>query len=195
MSHLLEVKNLSVYYGTVKAIDNSSLFVNEGEIVAILGANGAGKSTLLKAVCGLVPIAQGEVFFRSQDIKGLTPDALVKKRISLVPEGRHIFQSMTVLENLVIASENLLIGAKNLVVGAFTIGGNAATQEAANKVFELFPVLRERKNQKAGTLSTGEQQMLSIGRALMLKPDLLLLDEPSLCLSPNYVEMVFKKLG
>jgi branched-chain amino acid transport system ATP-binding protein len=180
MSKLLEVKNLSVNYGTVRAIDNSSIFVNEREIVAILGPNGAGKSTLLKAVCGLVPIAQGEILFRGKSIKGFTLDQLVKLGISLVPEGRRVFQSMTVVENL--------------ELGAFTINDRTTIKESLIKVFELFPVLRERKNQKAGTLSTGEQQMLSIGRALMLKLTLLLLDEPSLGLSPNYVELVFEKL-
>lgn len=180
MTKLLEVKNLSVYYGTVRALDSSSIFVNEGEIVAILGPNGAGKSTLLKAVCGLVSITRGEVQFQGKDIKGLTPDQLVKLGISLVPDGRRIFQSMTVIENL--------------EMGAFTINNSDSIKESLKKLFEPFPVLKERKSQNAGTLSTGEQQMLSIGRALMLKPALLLLDEPSLGLSPNYVELVFEKL-
>jgi len=182
MSKILEVKNLSVYYGTVRALEDVSFSVNQGEIVALLGPNGAGKSTVLKAICGLVPIKKGEIFFKDKSINGLTPDRLVKKGLCLVPEGRRLFTTMTVIENL--------------KMGAFTLsGGNSPElQGRLEKVFHLFPILRERKKQKAGTLSSGEQQMLAIGRALMLKPLLLLLDEPSLGLSPNYVEGVFEKL-
>jgi len=182
MSKILEVKNLSVYYGTVRALEDVSFSVNQGEIVSLLGPNGAGKSTALNAICGLVPIKKGEIFFQDKSINGLTPNRLVKKGLCLVPEGRRIFTSMTVLENL--------------EMGAFTVHGNNRTEikDRVDKVFHLFPILKERKKQKAGTLSSGEQQMLAIGRALMLKPELLLLDEPSLGLSPNYVEAVFEKL-
>jgi len=182
MSKILEVKNLSVYYGTVRALEDISFSVNQGEIVALLGPNGAGKSTALKAICGLVPIRKGEIFFQDGSINGLTPDRLVKRGLCLVPEGRRVFTTMTVLENL--------------EMGAFTLsrGNSPELQGRLEKVFHLFPILRERKKQKAGTLSSGEQQMLAIGRALMLKPLLLLLDEPSLGLSPNYVEVVFDKL-
>lgn len=182
MSKILEVRNLSVYYGTVRALENVSFFVNQGEIVALLGPNGAGKSTALNAICGLVSVKNGEILFQEKSIKGLSPDSLVKKGLSLVPEGRRIFTSMTALENL--------------EMGAFTLarGNNSELQGRLEKVFHLFPILRERRKQKAGTLSSGEQQMLAIGRALMLKPSLLLLDEPSLGLSPNYVETVFEKL-
>lgn len=182
MNKILEVKNLSVYYGTVRAIENASFLVNRGEIVAMIGPNGAGKSTALKAICGLVPINKGEIRFEGEDIKGLTPDRLVRKGLCLVPEGRRIFPTMTVLENL--------------EMGAFTMTSNrdSIVKDRMEKVFELFPVLKDRRRQKAGTLSSGEQQMLAVGRALILKPSLLLLDEPSLGLSPNYVETVFEKL-
>jgi branched-chain amino acid transport system ATP-binding protein len=182
MSKILEVRNLSVYYGTVRALENVSFLVNYGEIVALLGPNGAGKSTALNAICGLVSVKNGEILFQEKSIKGLSPDSLVKKGLSLVPEGRRIFTSMTVLENL--------------EMGAFTVPRKNISEirYRLEKVFHLFPILKDRKNQKAGTLSTGEQQMLAIGRALMLKPLLLLLDEPSLGLSPNFVEAVFEKL-
>lgn len=182
MSKILEVKNLSVYYGTVRALEDVSFFISQGEIVVLLGPNGAGKSTALNAICGLVSVKNGEILFQEESIKGLSPDSLVKKGLSLVPEGRRIFTSMTVLENL--------------EMGAFTVPKKGISEIKAKleKVIHLFPILRERKRQKAGTLSSGEQQMLAIGRALMLNPTLLLLDEPSLGLSPNYVETVFEKL-
>jgi len=182
MKKILEVVNLSVFYGTVRALEDVSFHVNEGEIVAMIGPNGAGKSTTLKSICGLVPIKEGTINYKEQVINGLMPDALVKKGLCLAPENRHIFSSMTVLENL--------------EMGAYTIPRKEKTliKERLESVFQLFPVFAERKYQKAGTLSTGEQQMLAIGRALMLKPSLLLLDEPSSGLSPNYVEIVFKKL-
>jgi len=183
MNRLLEVIDLTVYYdGTVRALENVSFFVNRGEIVAMIGPNGAGKSTALKAVCGLVPIQEGSIKYQGSEITGLSPDGLVKKGLSLVPEGRRIFSTMTVQENL--------------EMGAFTLSREQRSelQSRLERVFHLFPILKERKKQKAGTLSSGEQQMLAIGRALMLNPKLLLLDEPSLGLSPNYVEAVFGKL-
>ena len=182
MSKLLEVNNLTVYYGTVRALEKASFYVNPGEIVAMIGPNGAGKSTALNAVCGLIPVKEGEIKFQGKNIRRLSPDQLVKKGVSLVPEGRRIFSSMTVQENL--------------EMGAFTISRKekALAKERLAKVYGLFPILSERRKQKAGTLSSGEQQMLAIGRALMLEPKLLMLDEPSLGLSPNYVDIVFKKL-
>ena len=182
MSKLLEVNNLAVYYGTVRALEKASFYVNPGEIVVMIGPNGAGKSTALNAVCGLVPAKEGDIKFQGTNIKGLSLDQLVKKGLLLVPEGRRIFSTMTVLENL--------------EMGAFTISRKekALTKERLAKVYGLFPILGERRKQKAGTLSSGEQQMLAIGRALMLEPKLLLLDEPSLGLSPNYVDIVFEKL-
>ena len=184
---MLEVKDLSVNYGTVKAINHISLEINEGEIVALIGPNGAGKSTTLKAICGLLKetggeIKGGDVVFREESIKNVPTYDLVKKGLSLVPEGRRVFPSMSVLENL--------------EMGFYTQYSNTKSQlsKRLNKVFNLFPVLKQRRKQKAGTLSGGEQQMLAIGRAFMLKPKLLLLDEPSLGLSPNYVEDVFEKI-
>lgn len=182
---LLEVKDLTVHYGTVQALNNISLNVNEGEIVAMIGPNGAGKSTALKAICGLLratggEITKGEVLFSGDSIKNIPPHDLVRKGISLVPEGRRVFPTMTVLENL--------------EMGGYTANDKKITKASLDRIFDLFSVLNKRRKQKAGTLSTGEQQMLAIGRSLMLQPKLLLLDEPSLGLSPNYVEMVFEKL-
>ncbi|MGB9694024.1 MAG: ABC transporter ATP-binding protein [Fervidobacterium sp.] len=185
---MLQVKNLTVYYDTVLALDDISLSVNEGEIVAMIGPNGAGKSTALKAICGLVKPKSGEILFQGENIIGNQPHQLVKKGLCVVPEGRRVFTSMTVLENLemgayILVKELMSLGVKSSLV-----------KEQMQKVFELFPVLKERQKQRAGTLSSGEQQMLAIGRALMLKPRLLLLDEPSLGLSPNYMDIVFEKI-
>lgn len=181
---LLEVRNLTVYYGPVQALNNISLEVKKGEIVAMIGPNGAGKSTALKAISGLLKetggeIKKGEIIFEGKSIKEIPTYELVKIGISLVPEGRRIFPTMTVLENL--------------EMGGY-LNQNKEKKETLKRVFEIFPILSERKNQKAGTLSSGEQQMLAIGRSLMLQPKLLLLDEPSLGLSPNYVEEVFEKI-
>lgn len=176
---LLDVIDLTVYYESVLALDNVSLTVGDGEIVAMIGPNGAGKSTVLKAICGLVKPKSGEVLFQGENINGNQPYQLVEKGLCLVPEGRRVFSSMTVLENL--------------EMGAYTRNDKKTFQDV-DKVFNLFQVLKERQRQRAGTLSSGEQQMLAIGRALMLKPKLLLLDEPSLGLSPNYVNTVFEKI-
>ena len=180
MNTLLEVKSLTVYYDTVLALKNISLDIIEGEIVTMIGPNGAGKSTTLKTICGLLKPQSGEILFQGENINGKQPYQLVEKGLCLVPEGRRLFTSMTVLENL--------------EMGAFTRSDKKTIKEDIEKVFSLFAVLEKRQKQKAGTLSSGEQQMLAIGRALMLKPRLLLLDEPSLGLSPNYVEVVFEKL-
>jgi len=177
---LLEVRNLIVYYDTVLALDNISLTVGDGEIVAMIGPNGAGKSTALKAICGLVKPKSGEILYRGENINSKQPYQLVEKGLCLVPEGRRVFTSMSVLENL--------------EMGSYTRNNKKTLQEYIDKVFSIFPLLKERQRQRAGTLSSGEQQMLAIGRALMLKPKLLLLDEPSLGLSPNYVNTVFEKI-
>jgi len=182
---LLEVKNITVYYSAIKALEDVSFNVNEGEIVAMIGPNGAGKSTALKAVCGLLEatdghIESGEILFEGKNIKGFRTDELVMKGISLVPEGRRLFSSMTVWENL--------------EMGAYTRGNKKFIRDDIDEVFTLFPQLKERIKQRAGTLSSGEQQMLALGRALMLKPKLLLADEPSLGLSPNFVNLIFDKL-
>lgn len=182
---LLEVRNLTVYYGTVQALNNISLSVNEGEIVAMIGPNGSGKSTALNTICGTLKamggvIRTGKIVFMEQTINGIPPHDLVKKGLCIVPEGRRVFPTMTVLENL--------------EMGGYILHDKRTIKNTMEKVFQLFPVLKERRKQRAGTLSSGEQQMLAIGRALMLQPKLLLLDEPSLGLSPNYVEAVFEKI-
>jgi len=176
----LEVKNLTVHYDTVLALDNISLTLSEREIVAMIGPNGTGKSTALKAICGLLKPKSGEVLFQGENINGKQPYQLVEKGLCLVPEGRRVFNSMTVSENL--------------EMGAYIRSNKKTVRQDIDKVFVLFPVLKERRKQKAGTLSSGEQQMLAIGRSLMLEPKLLLLDEPSLGLSPNYVDTVFEKI-
>jgi len=182
---LLEVKNLTARYGAVVALKDVSFEVSEGEIVAMIGPNGAGKSTALNSVSGVLgatdgSIDAGEILFEGRSIKGLRTDQLVAEGISLVPEGRRLFPTMTVLENL--------------QMGAYRRKDKAAVSQDVDIALSLFPKLKGRLKQKAGTLSTGEQQMLAMGRALMLKPKLLLADEPSLGLSPNYLELVFDKL-
>ncbi len=175
----LEARNISVYYGAVKAIEDVSFHVNSEEIVALIGPNGAGKSTALKAVFGLVGIQTGYLTFNGESIKELRPDEHVSKGISMIPEGRRLFSSMTVIENL--------------EMGAFTQKYNN-TKAEIEKILDLFPALKDRRKQRAAVLSTGEQQLLAMGRALMQKPKLLLADEPSLGLSPSYVDTIFEKL-
>jgi branched-chain amino acid transport system ATP-binding protein len=182
---LLEVKDLSVVYGQAKAIENASFSVTKGEIVAMLGANGAGKSTALKVVSGILTaaggkITTGDVRYAAESILGFRPDQLVAKGVSLVPEGRRVFTSMTVRENL--------------EMGGFLLNDSKKTRIRIEHILTIFGPLRDRLSQKAGTLSGGEQQMLSLGRALILEPTLLLVDEPSLGLSPNFIEIVFEKL-
>jgi branched-chain amino acid transport system ATP-binding protein len=176
---LLEAKKISVSYGAVKAIEDVSFNVGLGEIVAMIGPNGAGKSTALKAVFGFVETQKGDVTLDGESIRDLRPDQRVSKGISMVPEGRHLFPSMTVIENL--------------EMGAILNKGDN-TKEEIEKILDMFPSLKEKRKQKAGVLSTGEQQMLAMGRALMQKPNLLLADEPSLGLSPSYVDTIFEKL-
>ena len=190
---ILQVKNLTVYYDTVLALDNISLNVSEGEIVAMIGPNGAGKSTALKAICGLLKPQSGKVIYRGENINGSQPYQLVEKGLCLVPEGRRVFSSMTVLENLEMGAYTVSSSQLSAVRGR-NRQPKADIGQLKEKVFSIFPVLKERQKQRAGTLSSGEQQMLAIGRALMLKPKLLLLDEPSLGLSPNYVDTVFEKI-
>ncbi len=175
---LLEIKNLYVKYGNVEAIHGINIQVEEGEIVTILGANGAGKSTTLLAISGLVKPSAGEIFFRGKPLHKLSADAIVKEGITQSPEGRRVFGTLTVRENL------------NL--GAFTATDLKKVRRTRDWIYELFPRLAERREQLAGTLSGGEQQMLAIGRALMGNPKILLLDEPSLGLAPILVKAIFE---
>jgi len=176
---LLEVVDLSVAYGTVRAVRDLSLEVRDGELVALLGPNGAGKTTTLKAVMGLVPVTAGRILLAGVDVTNRACEHIVRSGMTLVPEGRRVFPNLTV-------DENLRLGA----VGAFR---RPATPES--ELFKLFPVLARRRNQLAGTLSGGEQQQLAIARALRSLPRLLLLDEPSLGLAPQLVESIFELLG
>ncbi|MBO4915604.1 MAG: ABC transporter ATP-binding protein [Oscillospiraceae bacterium] len=176
MAELLKVENINVYYGAIHAIKDVSFHVDEGEIVTLIGANGAGKSTTLKTVSALLHSKTGSITFAGKSISGVAPHKLVEHGLAHVPEGRRIFLQMTVEENL--------------EMGAFTRRG-AGVAESMEQVFEQFPRLRERRMQIAGTLSGGEQQMLAMGRALMSKPRLLMLDEPSMGLAPILVEQIF----
>jgi branched-chain amino acid transport system ATP-binding protein len=175
---LLNVENIQTFYGKICAIDGVSLSVEEGEIVCLIGANGAGKSTTLKTICGLLQPASGKVFLAGEDISRTPPHQVVRKGISLVPEGRHVFARLSVQENL--------------AMGAFTRTDTSGVREDVGKMYALFPRLKERQKQAAGTLSGGEQQMLAIARALMSHPHLLLLDEPSMGLSPILLESIFE---
>ena len=180
---MLKIKNLSAYYGSVRALSGVTMHVREGEIVTLIGANGAGKTTLLNAICGLVR-KNGDQEFAGSSLMGLAPEDIVGRGISQVPEGRLLFAPMTV-------AENLELGAYR----RFRRDSRAAIQADLERVFELFPRLHDRLEQKAGTMSGGEQQMLAIGRALMARPRLLLLDEPSLGLAPIVVEDILATLG
>jgi len=180
---MLRIRNLKCYYGRIMAVKGISLSVGQGQIITLIGANGSGKSTLLEAVCGLLPHWEGEILFEGESLRGCDPPAVVKKGISLVPEGRLIFPPLSVLDNL--------------KLGAYTLYRKKESTTAAQEldhVMTLFPILRERARQAAGTLSGGEQQMLAIGRALMARPRLLLLDEPSMGLAPLIVEKILDTL-
>lgn len=174
---MLEVKDINVYYGAIHAIKGISLSVEEGEIVTLIGANGAGKSTTLRTISGLLKPKTGEINFLGKNIAGVPAHKIVREGISQVPEGRRIFAEMTVQENL--------------ELGAFTRSDNDEVQNDFKMVFGRFPRLEERKSQLAGTLSGGEQQMLAMGRALMSRPKLLLLDEPSMGLAPLLIKEIF----
>ena len=174
---MLHVNDINVYYGNIQALKGISLEINQGEIVTLIGANGAGKSTLLKTISGLLKPKQGDILFNGSSIAGKPAQTIVKRGISHVPEGRRVFANMSIEENL--------------ELGAYLRKDKAGIKQDFEKVYHLFPRLLERRKQQGGTLSGGEQQMLAMGRALMAKPDLLLLDEPSMGLAPLLVKQIF----
>lgn len=175
---MLEIKNLNVYYGVIHALKDVTMCVNEGEIVALIGANGAGKTTLLHTISGLIRPSQGEILFLGKNIVKAKTRNIVEAGITQVPEGRRTFSGLSVYENL--------------LMGAYLRKDKAQIKEDLEKVYERFPILKERSSQDASTLSGGEQQMLAMGRALMAKPKILLLDEPSMGLAPILVKEIFK---
>jgi branched-chain amino acid transport system ATP-binding protein len=176
---LLEVEDIHTYYGNIEALKGVSLEVEEGECVTLIGSNGAGKSTTLRSISGLTPPRTGAIRFRGKDIARMAPQDIVQLGISQSPEGRHCFQRMTVRENL--------------DMGAY-LRRDKETNQDLDRIFELFPRLKEREKQKAGTMSGGEQQMLAIGRALMARPKILLLDEPSMGIAPILVERIYETI-
>ena len=175
---MLEIKNIQTFYGNIQALKDVSIKINEGEIVALIGANGAGKTTTLMSICGISPPRTGEILLDGDPIHGMSAEKIVQQGIVQVPEGRRIFPDMTVLENL--------------EMGAFLRNNKQLVQQDLNYVMTLFPILEKRKNQLGGTLSGGEQQMLAISRALMARPRILLLDEPSLGLAPLIIKQIFE---
>jgi branched-chain amino acid transport system ATP-binding protein len=175
---MLELKNVKTFYGNIQALKDVSIQISEGEIITLIGANGAGKSTTLMSISGIVPPRSGEVHFMGQPIQDLPPNDIVSLGISQVPEGRRIFPFLSV--------------AENLDMGAFLRSDRDEIKRDIEYIYELFPILAERRNQAGGTLSGGEQQMLAISRALMAKPRLLLMDEPSLGLAPLIVKQIFE---
>lgn len=174
---MLEIKNLEVYYGVIAAIKGISFEVNEGEVIALIGANGAGKTTTLQTITGMLQPKAGEVIFDGKDISKIPGHRIVSMGMAHVPEGRRVFAELSVYENL--------------KLGAYTRKDKQEIAESLSRVYQSFPRLKERKNQLAGTLSGGEQQMLAMGRALMSKPKIILMDEPSMGLSPILVEEIF----
>jgi branched-chain amino acid transport system ATP-binding protein len=177
---LLEINDLHTYYGKIHALQGVSLTVDEGEVVTLIGANGAGKTTTLNTVSGLLVPKQGSVHFAGEDVTHVAPHEMVAKGVVQVPEGRRIFAQLTVEENL--------------HMGAYIVDDAELVREGVDNAYEMFPRLKERRSQVAGTLSGGEQQMLAMGRALMTKPRILLLDEPSMGLAPNLVEYIFETI-
>jgi len=177
---ILQVQNAIAGYGRVEVLRGVSIDVEEQNVVAIIGPNGAGKSTVLKVIAGFLTPREGRVFFCGEDISGLRPDMVVHKGLAYVPQGRVVFPRMTALENL--------------EMGAFLVRGKKEIRAALDRVYSVFPILQERRHQRADTMSGGEQQMLAMGRALMISPRLVLLDEPSLGLAPKFVDLVFQKI-
>ena len=178
---LLEVKDVHTFYGNIEALQGVSIEVEEGECVTLIGSNGAGKSTTLRSISGLTPPRQGSIRFKDREITETPPQEIVSMGVALSPEGRHVFSRMTVFENL--------------MLGAYLRRDEAGINEDLERVFTLFPRLKERERQKGGTMSGGEQQMLAIGRALMAQPTLLLLDEPSMGIAPILVERIYETIA
>jgi branched-chain amino acid transport system ATP-binding protein len=176
---LLKVKDVHVHYGGVKALDGVDIYLNEGEIVALMGPNGAGKSTIIKAIFGLAPVSKGKIFWHEREVNPITYE-MVKRGISYVPQGRRVFKDLTVKENL--------------EIGGYTIDNKSDIKRNIDEVLDLFPDLKQKINDKSGSLSGGQQQMLAIARGLMTDPKILLLDEPTLGLSPKIVKEVFEKI-
>jgi len=174
---MLRLKNIQTFYGNIQALKGINIEISKGEIITLIGANGAGKSTTLMSICGIAPPRSGEILFMGQPIQNLTPNKIVSLGISQVPEGRRIFPYLTVMENL--------------DMGAFLRPDTSSVKQDIDYIFSLFPILAERRSQAGGTLSGGEQQMLAISRALMARPRLLLMDEPSLGLAPLVVRQIF----
>ena len=177
---MLRIQSLSAFYGNIQALRGISLHVDDGEIVTLLGANGAGKTTLLNTICGLITSRRGDITFHDEDITRLSAEKIVKLGISQVPEGRQLFGELTVLDNLILGSYHRYRSERKEIY------------KDLDTIFEIFPILKEREKQYAGTLSGGEQQMLAVGRALMSMPTLLLLDEPSMGLAPRIVSEIFE---
>ncbi len=180
---MLKVQSIHAYYKSIRALSNVSISVRENEIVALIGANGAGKSTLLNSISGIMPVERGSIMFNGEKLNGLKPEEIVSRGVSQVPEGRQIFQPLTVMENL--------------ELGAYLRYRKKEKKEIEDdfkRIYRLFPILGERKQQISGTLSGGEQQMLAIARALMARPKLLLLDEPSMGLAPKVASMIMKTI-
>lgn len=175
---MLELRNVTAAYGNIQVLHNIDITINSGEIITLIGANGAGKSTTLMAISGIVPVRSGKILFEGESIHTLAPEKLVAKGVCQVPEGRRIFPELTVMENL--------------DMGAFLRDDKDGIQEDLEYVFSLFPILADRRNQDGGTLSGGEQQMLAMSRALMARPKLLLLDEPSMGLAPLVIKQIFE---
>jgi len=178
---ILELREVEAAYGAIRALHGLSLSVRPGEVVALLGPNGAGKTTTLRVISGLLRPTRGQILYKDQEITGRSPAAIARMGIIHCPEGRHVFKNLTVWENL--------------LLGAYRLRDRAQERQSLEWVFGLFPILKERLNQRAGLLSGGQQQMLAIARALMAKPEILLLDEPSLGLAPRVVEEVFEALA
>lgn len=175
---ILELKNIETYYGAIQALRGISLEVGKGEIVTLIGSNGAGKSTTLKSISGLAKVKKGSIIYKGKDITNKPPHETTLLGLAHVPEGRRIFSQLTVKENL--------------LMGAYSVKGKDIIQERMETVYNYFPRLKERISQKGGTMSGGEQQMLAIGRALMMQPEVLMLDEPSMGLAPIIVEQIFE---